>query len=252
MGITHWQLVTGEDVFLDGIGTIVQPRLRDLRSDTGVGFSTFFNYLSCFIRNIREEAIDNPDAKHLCDEMDAILEREFTTFDFYTGNKVVLSHITEALSFFIKEPIEYKTEINAFCVLCPDKQEPIGFITHENYQVLADTICEICNIKLEHEEMPKGKSKLLMDIWLKLRKGRKSMKKSADKNFRLDNLVSKITARHSSYNYLNIWDLTVFQVYDTFQNMALNEVFERDRLRWAAWGKDEYKNDNMWYAAHNS
>jgi hypothetical protein len=252
MGMTRWQLISGEDISIQGIGTIVQPRLKDLRSETGIGFSTFFTYLFIFARNIREEALDNPDAKQLCDEMDAILKRDFTTFDFYTGNKTVLLHITKALSFFIKESIEYREDMNSFCVFSPDKQEPIGFISHENYQVVADAICEVCNIKVEHEELPKNKSKTLMDIWMKLRKGRKSMKKSADKNLSLENLVSKITARHPSYNYLNIWDLTIFQVYDTFQNMAMNEVFERDRLRWAAWGKDEYKNDNMWYAAHNS
>ena len=57
-----------------------------------------------------------------------------------------------------------------------------------------------------------------------------SAKAPPDKNMNLGNIISKLCAASTSYNLFNIYDLTIFQLYDQFfqygylRAMNLNEM----------------------------
>lgn len=251
MGLSYWQLISGDDIPIEGIGTVVPPHLRDLRNSTGIGYQKYLEYISVFVFNIREQALDNPEIQERCVNMDAALKRDFTTFDFYIINDVLTAQLETALSFFIKEKIVFAEETEEFLVY-NKSGEQVGSISYRNYTQLSEIICEVCNISIEREEVPKNKSDFYMALWMKRRAGRKAMRKTADKNFTIENIVSALSARHPSLNILNIWDLTVCQLYDQFQHISTNEVSDRLRLRWAAWGKDDFEHDKLWYLPNKS
>lgn len=250
MGVSRWQLISGDDIAIPNIGTIVQPRLRDLKIGTGIGFQTYQTYTGMLAWDIREQAIDDVGARDVCQKMGVVLGRDFTTFDFYIGNEDSRAQLQKALSFFIKEKIEFYPKYMVFLVL--DGETPVGEISWKNFRQLADTICEVAHMQIEREELPKNKSESYMKRWFKRRNGRKVARKKLDKDLSLENIVSAVTSRHNSYNYLNVWDLTVYQIYDTFEHMHINEVTDRTRLRWAAWGKDDWENDKLWYQPINN
>lgn len=67
----------------------------------------------------------------------------------------------------------------------------------------------------------------------------KAKKKEQPSNdYTLPNIISAVCAKHSSLNLLNIWDLTILQLYDQFRRLNVITYESVEGLRWAAWGED--------------
>ena len=84
----------------------------------------------------------------------------------------------------------------------------------------------------------------------KLQKGRavKAKQSKSDKNMELGNIISAVANKSHSLNILNIWDLTVFQVWDCFLRLSNNSIYDIQSMSVAAWGnKDNYFDANAWY-----
>ena len=84
----------------------------------------------------------------------------------------------------------------------------------------------------------------------KLQKGRKSAAKQSkeDKNMELGNILSAVANKSQSLNILNIWDLTVFQVWDCFARLSSNSIYEIQSMSVAAWGnKDNTFDASAWF-----
>ena len=53
---------------------------------------------------------------------------------------------------------------------------------------------------------------------------------------------------HSSINYTNVWDMTVYQLWDTFARLRNNEIYASGRTSVSVWGDKENKFDyNLWF-----
>lgn len=84
----------------------------------------------------------------------------------------------------------------------------------------------------------------------KLQKGRaeKARQSKADKNMELGNIISAIAAKSQSLNILNIWDLTVYQVWDCFWRLSNNSIYNIQSMSVAAWGnKDNHFDAAAWF-----
>ena len=42
-------------------------------------------------------------------------------------------------------------------------------------------------------------------------------------------------------NWINIWDITVYQLYDTFERLTINDQYESSKLSVSVWGDKEKK-----------
>lgn len=84
----------------------------------------------------------------------------------------------------------------------------------------------------------------------KLQKGRdeKAKHTKADKNMELGNIISAVANKSQSLNILNIWDLTVYQVWDCFQRLSNNNIYNIQSMSVAAWGnKDNQFDAASWF-----
>ena len=72
----------------------------------------------------------------------------------------------------------------------------------------------------------------------KLQKGREEKAKNTkvDKNMELGNIVSAVANKSHSLNIANIWNLTVYQVWDCFARLSTNNIFDIQCMSVAAWG----------------
>lgn len=173
--------------------------------------------------------------------------------------------LQNALNFFIKEDVEYSLEDKSFAVKgnimvkeqgkMVEKYETIGVISRENYQDVVDVICQRNNIKTKDINDPtKTKSKKALSIMQKLKKGREEMakKSKADKNMELGNIISAVANKSQSLNIVNIWDLTVFQLWDCFARLTNNNIYDINAASVSAWGDKDKKFDfNGWYKKLN-
>lgn len=84
----------------------------------------------------------------------------------------------------------------------------------------------------------------------KLKKGReeKAKQTKADKNMELGNIISAIANKSQSLNILNIWDLTIFQLWDCFSRLSNNNMYDIQSMSVAAWGdKDNHFDATAWF-----
>lgn len=94
------------------------------------------------------------------------------------------------------------------------------------------------------------KNKRAREILEKLQRGRQSISKKAthDKELELPNLITALAAKSNSINFINIWDLTIYQFYEQFKKEQANVYFDIQKMSVAAYGnaKQTFKG-NEWY-----
>lgn len=72
--------------------------------------------------------------------------------------------------------------------------------------------------------------------------------KKADINLSIPNIISSVSNMHPSINYLNIWDLTIFQLLDAFNRLQANVMYNIDCTRVSVWGDEKKTFDvSLWY-----
>lgn len=84
----------------------------------------------------------------------------------------------------------------------------------------------------------------------KLKKGRaeKSKQTSVDQKMELGNIISAVANKSQSLNIINIWDLTVYQVWDCFSRLSNNSIYDIQSMSVAAWGnKDNFFDATTWF-----
>lgn len=68
----------------------------------------------------------------------------------------------------------------------------------------------------------------------------------------LPNIISSISSHHNSLNIINVWDLTVYQLYDQFNRQRLGDSFNIQSMSVAAWGDSDGKFDEtVWFSLIN-
>ena len=67
---------------------------------------------------------------------------------------------------------------------------------------------------------------------------------TVNKDLALGNIISVVANKHPSINILNIWELTIYQLWDTFNRLSNNNIYDISALSVAVWG-DEKKQFNI-------
>ena len=230
--IDAFTLISGDDVKWQDIVTVRQPTLMDIRS---VGYRRYQSYLSMLLLQ----------KKNVLDAMGINDPQIADALDLYVilgADDDVRNTFIEALSFFIREPGSYDN--GSFY---------IGGIpaTSKILDPVKSIICEISYIKLpEPPKKPKFASKAAEELWYTMQKRRRDFEnakaKKVDANMELPNLISAVAAEHPGYNLTNIWNLTVYQLYDQFARINTRVQIDVYGQRWAAWGQEDF-DTTMWF-----
>jgi len=255
--LSYFELLSPDPVNIQKVGGIVSPKLKDISS---IGYNTYQYYMSiiamdtkmCFTMIGQAEQFEA-----LSDDE----KSQLNVYDLLVSNNETALLLQKALNFFIREDVYFSDEYKCFLVKdtftveekgnIVDKYDVIGIIVKENYSQICDLICQRNCIKSNQEEdLSKVKSKKALEIMKKLQKGRaeKAKQSKSDKNRELGNIISAVANKSQSLNILNIWDLTVFQVWDCFSRLSNNSIYDIQSMSVAAWGnKDNYFDATAWF-----
>lgn len=235
MTLDDFTLISGSDISVAEGVTVHQPTLRRIR-DPSVGHSAYSMYVGVFDLLVSD----------VFGEDNTVIPREIIDhmhiFDILTGMSDHRKVLLDALSFFLCENVTYDETAN----VC--KTESGGVITREVYDELASVILKISCVQQRRETAKKFANERAKKIFEKIQKARETKRRrgNGDPNYTIANIVSKLSSKHPSYNLLNIWDLTVYQLYDQFACTCLNTQLDVIGLRWAAWGKEDF-DFTKWY-----
>lgn len=165
-------------------------------------------------------------------------------FDLLLANKQSALLLQNVVNFFMAETVTYSPNDHNFIV--QEQGNTVGIITKDNYPGLCDLICQRNCIRWNpSEDLSKVKSKKAREIMQKLQKGRseKAKKSKSDANMELGNIISAVANKSQSLNILNIWDLTVYQLWDCFSRLSNNTIYHIQSMSAATWGNKDHSFD---------
>ena len=143
-------------------------------------------------------------------------------------------------------------------------RELIGIINGSNFKDVVDIILQRNSVQRENEEQTlddfknmKNKEKLAK-ILEKMRKGQERLdkakkKKAEHKGYESDtelaNIISCVAAKnHNGLNMINIWDMTIYNLYEQFKLIRENNIHDAETLSVFVWGDKSNKFDiDAWF-----
>lgn len=235
-------------------GTLRKPTLADIAEIT---FDKY-DYYRFLLKMTPEVFYSNNSKVELKEYWDSLTKEEkdnLTLMDVIDSNEDLQSIYQEIFEFFFLEFVTYNDGLFIFFKREFENIEELteedfrGVISKETLPQVLNIIQQICCISDPvDEEEPKFKNDIARKLYEKMQKSKKESKGKIDINLTIPNIISSISSRHPSLNYTNIWNLTVFQLYDTFSRIQTNSMFDIDCTRVSVWG-DEKKTFNfaLWY-----
>lgn len=240
MKLDYMLLLNHSPIELINIGKIIPYTLQELRDNLNeydISINTLTMTPQSYFEHIDTERkdwfFDLPQ-----EQRDAM-----NMYFLIRGNNDLQEMYRRAFSFFMLEKVEYSDALEMF-VTYTEKDEngkiiPIGVIREETFKDVIDCIMQLYCISLEDKEKKvKFKNSKARKVWEKIQKGKKDFDKTnpQSKKFELANIISAVSAKSQSLNIINIWELTVFQLYDQFQRLQINDVHGIQKHSVAVWG----------------
>ena len=111
---------------------------------------------------------------------------------------------------------------------------------------MIDIIMQRINIENKRQEKKnlKIKNKIAEKLLEKMKKG-ESQKKKNDEKTSMANIISSLSSHHQSLNIVNIWNLTVYQLYDQFSKTRINDTYKISSRSISIGGDKDKKFDDM-------
>ncbi len=242
------------------VGTLRKPTLYEISDTTkDMSFEKFY-FFEAFLKMTPEKyyesfAPNNPmwnslskDAKDDMTMYSVILQDEkardifLDILNFFFLEKVVF---TEGFFVLLKNDVEDIEKINPDDIRGVIKENSFLQIINVIQQILCINDPEdepIENLKFKNEKAKKN--------YLKILKGQKEKRATAknDINLSIPNIISSVSYKNPSLNLINIWDYTVFQLFDAFNRAQANAYYDIDASRVSTWGDEKKTFDaTLWY-----
>ena len=137
-------------------------------------------------------------------------------------------------------------------------RELVGIINGSNFKDVVDIILQRNSVQREEEitaeDLTKVKNKnKVTQLMEKMRKGQKQLDKTREKkreekgmasDTELANIISCVAAKnHNGLNMINIWDMTIYNLYEQFKLIRENNIHEAETLSVFVWGDKSNKFD---------
>ena len=238
------------------IGTIKKPKLIDISEITFERFNLYEIFLK-MTPEVFYTKIEKDLAEQYWNSLSEEEKNNVTLYDIILQNDKAREVYIEIFNFFFTESIIFKEGL--FILLNENvkqesiQKENIRGVIHENtfpeILTILQQICCIYNKEERIDNLP-FKNKIAKELYEKMLKAQKKEKeeKKASNDLTIPNIISSVCVKHPSLNYSNIWEITIFQLLDTFNKLQVNSVHEIDSIRVAVWGDEKKIYDAaLWY-----
>ena len=240
------------------IGTIRKPKLIEISELT---FKEFANY-EVFLKLTPELYYTkiNTEGAEYWENLPDDKKEEMNIYQILLERDDVKNAYLEILNFFFEEYIIFEEgvffvlrEKVSLSELSPEHIR--GIINEGTFMQVLEILQQICCIYDAEENIDdmKFKNNAARRIFEKIAKAKKEKNKRSknDKNMELPNIISSVSTMHPSINLVNIWELTIYQLYDKFKKLQINEFYRIDRTRVSVWGDEKKTFDSsLWYKNH--
>ena len=244
----YFDMLSGAPIHIHGIGHVRSPKLKEITPAGGMGQRTYSLYLS-FLSWDKENLLKYVQLMRFRAN-DRLRQDVFNVFDVVTLLKQTRELCREVLSFFMLEGAEWDEKNRRFIMVAidGDVKNQVGEINRDNFEDVRKAILQMNFIGLDQDEEPvKFANNTAKELWERVQKHKKEFSSSTPKDkpeYHLGNIVSKLCAAHQSYNLLNVYDLTVFQLYDSFFQLGHLRSSDLNEQIFSNHGGDKFKFEN--------
>ena len=245
------QLLSGKTIKLKNVGTLVPPTLGkifDCIGDTDVSdrYLIYVNILRIDLKTFLKIS----KLQTYCDGLNNKQKNRHTLYKFLITEKSLRDVLLECFSFFIAETVVFD-EIKCEFHIVEDGQI-MGKINEENFDLVRFNILRMNCISAQEIKPLKFKNEKARKIYEQSQKGKAKLEKAKQQNnlddkYKLENLVAYVATKSSSYNFDNIWDLTIYQFQEIFHRLNLYNQMDAYTSRWSTWGKESF-DYSSWYS----
>ena len=282
MKLDYATLISPQSLYLQDIGHIIPPKLEHIWNPniTYQGYKVFLSLLLVDLQQYCEKI--NVQKYKWYVTLPPKEVSNYNMFDIFLDDESLRNQYEKLLNFFFEETVKWDTENCVFAVYTKsviketeyvnrkynifqklliklgflklethdvevNKNDIIGVIHKEIWNELCDIILQMCGIdrSKNSEKKIKFKNKIAKEVWEILHEDEN---KDNDTDNELPNIISAIAAKHLSLNITNIWELTVYQLYDQFRRLQINSYYDISSMSVAAYGDSEGNfNGKAWY-----
>lgn len=227
--LDYLTLLKGDPIPVNNIGHIRFPKLSEI-ADPKMGYGTYNSYINFLVMSKQNFM----DACKIQNENQYDLE----LFDILFNINSLREILCNTLSFFISEKLYVSVPYQCFYV--KNKVGNQRFIYKDNYDDIKNMILQTNYVQLDSFETLKPAGKHTAELLEKRKKYHKQFEKNLknDLDISLPNIVSKLATYGNGLNLLNIWDYTVFQIYDQFFNFCYKKNNDMANFSYSIWGGD--------------
>ena len=255
MKLEYFDLLSPTPIHIGNIGHIKSPTLKEISQ---IGYQQYNGYLSILLLTPENyfKSMDK-DKFEQYQALDDETKMKISMFEIMLSNKDLLFAYLDAFNFFFVEYLAFDPNKKVFCIYSSQKDienkiKPLGIINSNIFGDVCDIMLQLNNIFRDYanEDYKKVKNNRALEILKKLKKGQaeQNKKNKFDKRVELSNVISALSAYHNNLNMVNIWDLTVFQLYDQFKRLQSNSIFNMNSMSVSVWGDKDNKFDaTRWY-----
>lgn len=252
MKLDYFDLLSPEPIYFESIGGIKSPTLKEIRT---IGYNMYQMYLTVLLLS-PESYFDMIRQPEYYDSLSTDIKRNLNSFDLITGNKEMCSIMEHALNFFLESDVRYSSNHKGFLLYDKNTPDiPAGIIHKDVWPQLCDIILQRNYIRQSGEQVSEIKSKRALAIMQKLKKGRETNAKKgkSDKNMEIGNIISAVAGKSNSLNLINIWDITIYQLWDSFYRIYNHNILDIQSISVAVWGdKDNHFDAAAWFKSLNN
>ena len=241
------------------IGTIRKPTLGEIADPNVIGFYKFAVYQSLLILTPQEYYQKLGDQESYYFSLSDEEKSNLTMFRAIEHDENLQELYTSMFNLFFIESVIYNK--NMFVILeetdqTHEKRSIKGLITEQYFWDVLDIIGQICMVHTDDNDFQKEMSKMKFKnkkakkIYEKMHNtAKKSGHENRDNiNFTIPNIISAVCARHPSINYINVYQLTVCQLWDIFNRLREDVFFDITKTRASVWGDEKNVfNPESWY-----
>ena len=246
------------------IGSVKKHTLREIGEFSFPRFRVYEVYLSLtpnsYYNNLADEA-DKEYWQAIPDEQKV----NTTLYDIILLYDDLRECYLDVFNFFFIERVIFRD--NYFYTLNTDDYDTpddeielsednvVGIINHTNIYDVLDILRQVCCIKSDdplEEQQPVFKNEKAKRLYEKMLKAKEEDNKKKEKRLSMDtsvpNVISSTAAKSPGLNIINIWDATLFQLYDQFGKTQSDDIHYLNSVRVAVWGDEKNTYDHaLWY-----
>lgn len=222
----HLTLLSGKDFFIDNL-IIPQKKLKDVQE---YGYENYLWAVQGLLleKETLQQSLD--DRKIEIIETQAMELGKNTTFDYYikyTGEET-LTLLARGLSFVFNTKDIIMEDDHLLVNSTTESEEGLKIISRDNFDFLVQAIKLQNNFPVEakEEEKPNPKDERARQLIAQMKENqrkidelKKNSGESKENIFPFNDIVSAVTTKSNSINKFNVWDLTIYQLYDEFNRI---------------------------------